>query len=283
MPIDMDAKDLYELTPDEFNRLIAALFAEMGYSDLCIIDGPMDKGIDIIGIRNKEQVGIQVKHKRHIGANEIKEFVSSYFSSPSNPRALIYVTSSEVPSNLDREIVEQLPPGYSFQLIGRRDILRMVDVHRDVANIFLKKVKERISSLRNRLSFGIIGVIVSIIASIMSFYSMHFFPRPPLDKRIQTVENALSSIRDLETYLGTIKQDMVETEKATQLLKQKYTQAKELEKLTQDQVNALKATLQAESWHRTIFNWAMGFILGVASSFLGGVFYARWRQSKALE
>jgi hypothetical protein len=76
---------------------------------------------------------------------------------------------------------------------------------------------------------------------------------------------------------------MVETEKATQLLKEKYAHAKELEKLTQDQVNALKATLQAESWQRTIVNYAIGFIFGVASSFVASVLYTKWRQRKALE
>ena len=102
----------------------------------------------------------------------------------------------------------------------------------------------------------------------MSLYPMLIFPQAALDKRIQTVENALTSMRDLEKYLEKIKQDMVETEKATQLINERYAQAKELEKLTQDQVNAIRATLQAESWQRTIFNYAMGFVLGVASSFV---------------
>ena len=45
----MDAKLLYDLTPEEFERLIVALLDESGYSDLRILDGPSDRGIDIIG------------------------------------------------------------------------------------------------------------------------------------------------------------------------------------------------------------------------------------------
>ena len=105
----------------------------------------------------------------------------------------------------------------------------------------------------------------------------------PLDQRIQTVKKALTSIRDLETYLGKIKTDMVEKEKTTQIINERYAQAKELEKLTQIQLDALRITLQAQNWHRTLFNYAMGFILGIASSFVASVLFAKWRQRRALE
>jgi DNA-binding transcriptional regulator YbjK len=108
-------------------------------------------------------------------------------------------------------------------------------------------------------------------------------PQVTLDDRIKNVENALTSIRDLETYLNKIKQDMVATETATQQLNEKYVKAKELEKLTQVQIDALKATLQTESWHRTLFTSAMGFILGIASSFVASVLYTKWGQREALK
>jgi len=76
---------------------------------------------------------------------------------------------------------------------------------------------------------------------------------------------------------------MIDTERATQNINERYAQAKELEKLTQTQLDALRTTLQAQNWHRTLFDSAIGFILGIASSFVGSVIYAKWRQRRALE
>ena len=41
---------------------------------------------------------------------------------------------------------------------------------------------------------------------------------------------------------------MIAKEKATQEINEKYAKAKELEKLTDTQLEALKSTLQAEKW-----------------------------------
>lgn len=276
----MNAKNLYELTPEEFEKLIAELLSVSGYSSVSITHGRMDKGIDIIALQNNERVGIQIKHKKNIADNELQEFINRYFSYFDNPRRLIFVTSAEILRGIANQIKHHLPPQLSFDIIDRGDIVKMLNMHREIASRYFKKAKDRIKSQWHSLALGILGAIISMVAWLIPFGFSH---RATLDKRIQTVESALSNIRDLETYLVSIKQDMVETEKATQFLKEKYTQAKELEKLTQDQVSALKATLQTENWHRTIFNYAMGFILGIASSLVASVFYSKWHQRKALE
>jgi hypothetical protein len=278
----MDAKLLYDLTPDEFERFVAALLTESGYSDLRVVGGPSDKGIDIIGKFNNEPIAIQVKHKLHLKPREIEQFVRKYFSDPSTPRSLVFVTSAEVPL-IEARIGEHLLPGQRFQLIDRKDIIKMLSAHQDVANQFFAAVKRRLATKSYQLNFGVIGIILSIIGSLLSSYIFFFKSSAPLDRRIQTVESAIASIRDLETYLGKIKQDMVDTEGATKLLNEKYAKAKELEKLTQEQVNALKETLQAENWYRTILNYAIGFFFGVGSSFVASVLYGRWRQRRALE
>ena len=282
----MDAKLLYDLTPEEFERLIVALLDESGYSDLRILDGPSDRGIDIIGKFNNETVAIIVKHKKYLGLDDIIRSVKAYFSDPTKYGSLVFVTSAEITPQVKAsfgKIREQLQDGRLFRCLGYQDIISMIDAYPKVANRFFGLAKRRLTSRRYQLAFGILGIVFSIAGGLMSLYPMLIFPQAALDKRIQTVENALTSMRDLEKYLEKIKQDMVETEKATQLINERYAQAKELEKLTQDQVNAIRATLQAESWQRTIFNYAMGFVLGVASSFVASVLYSRWRQIKALE
>ena len=124
--------------------------------------------------------------------------------------------------------------------------------------------------------------MVSVFTVFVSMFPV-FSHKAPLDKRIETVEKTLTSIRDLESYLSQIKQDMLDKEKATEVINQKYAQAKELEKITDAQLVALQSTLQKQNWRWTLFNYVMGFVLGVASSLLASVIHARWKQRKALE
>jgi hypothetical protein len=109
--------------------------------------------------------------------------------------------------------------------------------------------------------------------------------RPPttLDNRIRTVENALGTIRDLESYLDSIKQDMIKTERATLLLSERHAQAKKLDAITQEQFEAIKTALQTESWFWKIFGWVMAFVSGVASSYLASALRSWLRQRRALE
>jgi hypothetical protein len=105
----------------------------------------------------------------------------------------------------------------------------------------------------------------------------------PLDDRIKNVESALASIRGLEEALGKVKEDMVVAESATREINKKYAEAKELQKLTDVQLQMLKDTLQSDKWWRTTMNYIIGFVLGVASSFVASILYARWKQNQALQ
>ncbi len=75
---------------------------------------------------------------------------------------------------------------------------------------------------------------------------------------------------------------MVETEKATKVIEQEYAKAKELEKLTQEQFEAVKSALWSQSWQKTALNYGLGFVLGIASSLIASVIYSRIRQHRAL-
>ena len=75
---------------------------------------------------------------------------------------------------------------------------------------------------------------------------------------------------------------MVETEKAAKAIEQEYVKAKELEKLTEEQFEAVKTALRSQSWQKTAFNYGLGFVLGVAASLIANVIYSRIRQHRAL-
>ena len=159
----------------------------------------------------------------------------------------------------------------------------MIAAHATVSQRFMAFATERLKSQRHRLFLSAVAGILSIVGATVSIYTVVFPPKAPLDNRIETVERALASMHDLETYLADIKRDMEVKQKATAVINQKYAEAKELEKLTTAQLTALQATLQASNWRWTVFNYVIGFLLGVASSLVASVLYARWKQRKALE
>jgi hypothetical protein len=217
----MDAKHLNALTPEEFEKLVADLLGASGYTDVQVTGGPGDKGIDIIARRDNETTAIQVKHKAHLKSDDIRRFVDKYFMDTSTPRSLVFVTSADLPPSA-KNISDQLPPGHRFQLLGRQDVLRLLAAHSKVADRYFGLVKRRLSSQRVQFIAGALGTVASVAALLFSFHSMLPPVEAPLDQRIQTVEKALTSIRDLETYLGKIKTDMVEKEKATQIINERY-------------------------------------------------------------
>jgi hypothetical protein len=274
--------NLYDLTPFEFERLVAGVFAQAGYSSVKLVGGPTDPGFDIVATKDGEPVAIQVKHKTHLTLHAIQQSVDQYFSNPSAPRTLVFVTSADLPQNA-ASVSARLPVGTHLEILGRQDLQRVLSKHATVSEHFLDLATRRLKSQRQRLILSMIGAISSVLVGLMSIYPVRYFHRAPLDTRIQTVERALASIRDLDTYLSEIKNDMVDTQEATEIINRKYAQAKELEKLTDVQLAALKATLQTQSWQRTVLNYAMGCVLGVASSFAASILYARWRQRKSLE
>jgi len=281
-PRQRHRENLYDLTPSEFEGLVAEVFAQSGYSDVRIAGGPGDQGVDILATKEAQTIAIQVKHKVRITLADIQRFVHGYFSNPSTPRHLIFVTSARLPQNF-KTVTEGLPEGAQLELLGREDLEQMLAKHATVFERFQRFTVQRLKSERQRLIWGSIGGLASIIGALLSIYLSVFLHKAPLDQRIETVEKALVNIKDLESYLSDIKKDMIDKQKATEVINQKYAQAKELEKLTDAQLFALQATLQTHSWRRTIFNYAMGFVLGVASSFLGSVLYSRWKQRRALE
>ena len=274
--------DLYNLTPAEFERLVVVLFSQLGYTDVKLVGGPMDQGVDIIATKDEKPVAIQVKHKTKLPVQEIQRFADRYFANPETPRDVIFVTSAELPPGAAGR-VERIPDGAHFQVIDRRDLQRMVYANAAASAQAMKTVTTRQKSQRQRLLISALAGALSIMGAFASFYSVAFPPKAPLDKRIQTVEKALASMHDLESYLADIKRDMEDTQKATALINQKYEEAKELEKLTAAQLSALQATLQVRNWKWTILNYVFGFILGVASSLVASVLRARWKQRKALE
>ncbi|MBA3004124.1 MAG: restriction endonuclease [Desulfurivibrio sp.] len=274
-------ENFYKLMPSEFERLVADLFAQAGYSDVKLVGGPGDQGVDILAAKDNQPFAIQVKHKTKFSLREVQQFTDLYFSNPSTPRNLIFVTSAELPPDAAQQI-EHIPEGASFEIMDHHGLQEMVQSHKAASEQVMEAAIQREKSQKKRLILSSIGSFLSIVSLFVSILYVVFPSKAPLDKRIETVEKALGSMHDLESYLNDIKRDMEETQKATTVIKQKYDEAKELEKLTAAQIAALQSTLQGQNWRWTVLNYLLGFVFGVASSLVASVLHARWQQRKAL-
>ncbi len=277
----MNIDNLYNLTPLEFQQLVAELLSESGFNDVKIVDGANDRGVDILCVKEGKEYAVQVKHKKNLNLSEVSRFLDRYCSDQTVPRTLIYATSAEIPNTIER-VVNDICSDFTIKFIGRQDILKMLAQQRSTATRFYTAAMKRLKSEKTHF---IIGVVLSVISAVGVNFSTSVFihkEKAPLNQRIESVEKTLTSIRDLEAQLNKVKEDMIETEKATKVINEKHAKAKELEKLTEVQLETLRNTLQTESWRHTIINYALGFLLGIASSFLASVLYAKWQQRKAL-
>lgn len=278
---DPNNGDFYNLTPREFAQLVATVLSHSpGFSDVLI--ATVDQGVDILAKRNGNSVGIEVKHKTHISTQDIQQLVYRHYAHPAAPRDLILVTSAEVSPDI-RSSVSIIPRNGHFEIIDRNDLRNMLSNKTTIQKQYELVGIQRLKSQRKLISIGLIAGIFSILGTVLPIFIEGQFRKAPLDKRIETVENALRSMRDLETYLDEIKRDMLDTQKATELINEKYSQAKELEKLTAVQIAALQSTLQVRNWWWTALNYLFAFVLGIASSLIATVLHARWKQRKAIE
>ena len=75
---------------------------------------------------------------------------------------------------------------------------------------------------------------------------------------------------------------MVQTEIAAKAIEERHAKAKELEKLTEEQLLAVKTALRTQTWRKTLLDCVLGFVLGIGSSFAASVLYARWRRRRTM-
>ncbi len=280
MTIEIDS--LYQLTPVEFEKLCAAILKAQGLERVELVGGPGDQGVDIIGEAEGQQVAVQVKHTRQLSVSMVRRIIDQVQSSSYKPKQLIIMSSANLTPSL-RNSIQELPKNLNIRLIDQNEILKVLNDHPEIQRLQVAPAQRRTIRQRWELLFGIAAALSSILGLLFSGISFFVQPeKPQLQERIETVERAIGSLKDLEKQLINIKGDMVETEKAKKVIEEEYAKAKELEKLTHEQFEAVKSALRTQSWQKTAFNYLLGFVLGIASSLIASVIYSRIRQHQAL-
>jgi hypothetical protein len=94
--LDMDMRNNFAgLTPRQFEKLVAELFAQMGY-ETTLTPKTADYGVDVIAKKNEDTIAIQVKKYskgRKVGNRDIQRLLGSMYQC--NANKAIFVTSSE--------------------------------------------------------------------------------------------------------------------------------------------------------------------------------------------
>lgn len=278
----INENSLYQLTPNEFEKLCVEILRAQGFERVELVGRRGDQGVDIIGETEGQKIAVEVKHTRQLSISNIRRIIDQVQASGNELKQLVIITSAILSPSL-RESIQKLSSDINVRLIGQDEVLRALNEHPEIRRSQVAPAQRRTIRQRWELTAGLTGALLSILALLLSGIS--FFVQPEkqqLQKRIETVERAIGSLKDLEKQLIDVKGDMVETEKATKAIEQEYAKAKELEKLTQVQFEAVKSALRSQSWKKSAFNYGLGFVLGIASSLIASVFYSRIRQHRAL-
>jgi hypothetical protein len=277
----MDVQEtLYKLTPVEFEQLACQLLIANGLKNVTYVGGPLDQGVDITAEDNGKVVAVQVKHKQNpLSFAELSLIVKKIKASSYQPHRLVIITSAQLKDSVKDSIVKS-EPNFLIQIIDRDEVVNFLNAETNLRKGPLVAAQKRSQQQRMELIVGVLGASVSIMALVVTLFAVP--SKPPLYQRIETVEKAIDNLKNLEKELVDIKRDMAATEQAARAIKEEYHQAKELEKLTDTQFEAIKSALQRESWQKTLLNYFLGFLLGVAGSLTASVIYTRLVQKRAL-
>lgn len=91
--------------------------------------------------------------------------------------------------------------------------------------------------------------------------------------QIKEVEDAIIHIKNLEEYLVKIKNEILATKHAQDKIEEEYDKAKELEKLTGPQIEAIRIAINKRATSDKIMGYIWGLLLGVAGSLLASFIY----------
>jgi hypothetical protein len=112
-----------------------------------------------------------------------------------------------------------------------------------------------ISTLENIDLIMKITAAVALLASVGNIsMSIGQKTKPIMKERIEEVENAIKSLNDLEKYLKTVKNDMLATQQAKELIEQEYEKIKLLQKLTEKELARINVAVNKISLKDKIKN-----------------------------
>lgn len=275
-------ESLYQLKPYEFEELCGRIIKDIIPK---IKNVKPSNDVDFTAELNGKIVAIEVKHKIRLNIHEANKVFNQLLKSSSKPEHIILMTSARI-KDIDRPLLS-VPSGYTLTIIGVDDILNILNKS-EVKVIELEQANKRTNTQKQQLLFSAFGVFTAIVGLFISGTNLLISTeKPPLEKRIENVEAVIGNLKDLEVQLIDIKEDMVKTQQAKDIIEEEYEQEyekmQEVKKLSKIQIEAIKESMEKEEWWIMLIKNVLSFILGVASSIAGSILYSKYKQRKSLE
>ncbi len=172
----IDKNSLFQLTPNEFEKLCAEILRAQGIERVELVGGPNDQGVDIIGEAKGQQIAVQVKHTRQLSPAVVRRIIDQVQASSYQPKQLVIMTSATISPSL-RELIQKLSSAIAVRLIGQDEILRVLNDHPEIQRLQVEPAQLRTYKQRWELTLGLAGAFSSIVAGVLTS-GLFFFVQP---------------------------------------------------------------------------------------------------------
>ena len=126
----------------------------------------------------------------------------------------------------------------------------------------------------------VLALLISLSATMSSlYYRSHPTTPETFRGRITRVESALSSLKDLERDLESMKKDILLIQQQKEDLEQQVEYAKSLQSVTEEQIKSIRYKLNPPKTFKDYFiDQGSAFALGIASSVVGAFLIDKLRK-----
>lgn len=281
--------DIYDISAQKFEELAFNFLQEQG--DLTSLEnltsGKIDSGYDFSAtLKDAEKpcrIAIEAKHRRKLSKQDLYRIAETAERIKSGFDGFILITSAKL-NKEEQELLERLLHSSGYTLIKIYQGITFEALTKTSNRKALEEITRSKRSEIKSLAYGIISVVVALIALTSNLIPYFLDEEKNLDTRIENVAIALESIKNLEKHLTEIKSDMQKTQRESEAIKREYEKSQELKQLTDDQQAAFRAAIGASSppWWVKPLDYFFGFILGIGASVIASFIHERIKRNKAL-
>jgi hypothetical protein len=286
-----DQYELFELSPDEFERLCVELLMATG-SGLTLVQKNAPRWIDAVAVRKtptgNRTVGIEVSHRTTLHPDGFRSFLQRVSENEESFDEYIFITSSPM-EKIHREIlIEESGRRHlsaEIRLYGREDVAALLQKNVNIAKKYFKSVRDRARRRTVIQLLSVVGFAISLIGLLISLhrlYRANTKPESQFVTQIKSVEESLTRLADLEESLKSLKGELQQKAEEAIRISKEYEEAKKLKALTTEQLALVGTAIRTHERKDVLLNYFWGFLLGIASSVLATIVTDRWKHKQAL-
>jgi hypothetical protein len=174
--------------------------------------------------------------------------------------------------------------GVQVNFIGQYELFKLLNNNKDIADKYFTAVLRKVKTRTLAKYLSVLAAISSILGLLFGLYFQNKqVSDSPLKQQIESVEETLNGVKNLEINLRRLKNDLENTAKESEKIKIEYEKALKLRQITSEQLTQIKKAISSQSKSEVIFNYSLGFLFGVASSILGAIIVDRIKRRRALQ